>query len=91
MFIIIVFRLGCDRASGLLFFIPTFASFHTHPLLLPSSVSISYFILAVPMHQCSGKHSCKSSTFPIAVLNDTCFFHSTVPLQVHNVYSEQKK
>ena len=27
------------------------------PILLPSSVSSSYFILAIPTHECSGKHS----------------------------------
>ena len=26
------------------------------PILLPSSVSSSYFILAIPTHECSGKH-----------------------------------
>ena len=36
------------------------------PLFLPSlSVSFSYFILAVPMRECLGKHPCISSTFPI--------------------------
>ena len=53
------------------------------PLYLRSlSVSVSYFILAVPMHECLGKHSCMSSTFLIAILNSTCFF-PTVQLQVH--------
>ena len=45
------------------------------PLFLPSSfVSLSYFILAVPMHECFGKHSCVSSPWPIAILNGTFFF-----------------
>ena len=44
-------------------------------LFLPSlSVSLSYFILAVPMHECLEKHSCMSSPFPIAILNSTFFF-----------------
>ena len=61
------------------------------PHVLPSSsVSVSCFILAVLMRECLGKHSCMSSTFPIAVLNGTRFF-LTVQLQVHNVYSEQKQ
>ena len=43
-------------------------------LFLPSSsVSLSYFILAVSFHECLGKHSCMSS-FPIAILNGTFFF-----------------
>ena len=50
MFIIIVFWLGCDRPSGL-FFCARFASFHTHTSLLSSSVSLSYFMLAVTMRE----------------------------------------
>ena len=47
------------------------------PLFLSSSsVSLSYFILAVPMRECLGKHSCMSSQFPIAILNGTFFFCS---------------
>ena len=61
MFIIIVFWLGCDRLLGL-FFVPTFLLAILTPLFLPPSfVSLSYFILAVPMHECLGKHSCMSS------------------------------
>ena len=37
MFIIIVFWLGCDRPSGLLFFRARLASFHTH-------ASLTYFV-----------------------------------------------
>ena len=45
------------------------------PLLLPSScVSLSYFILAVPIRECLGKHLFMSFPFPIAVLNGTSFF-----------------
>ena len=50
---------------------------YPHPLFLPS-VSLSYFILAVPMRECLGKHSCMSSQFPIAILYDTPFFLSLV-------------
>ena len=60
------------------------------PLFLPSSsVTLSYFIIAVPMCGCLGEHSCTSSLFTIAILNGTCFF-PLVQLQVHNVYSERK-
>ena len=38
-----------------------------------SSVSLSYFILAVFMRECLGKHSWMSSQFPIAILNGTFF------------------
>ena len=44
------------------------------PLFCPSSsVSVSYFILSVPMREWLGKHSCMSSPFPIAILNCTSF------------------
>ena len=43
-----------------------------------SSVSLSYFILAVPMRECVGKHSCMSSQFPIPILNGTSSFLSLV-------------
>ena len=45
----------------------------TH-LFLSSSLSLSYFRLAVPMRKCLGKHSCMSFSFPIVILNDTSFF-----------------
>ena len=52
-------------------------------LLLSSSLSLSSFNLAVPMHaQVFGKHSCMSSSFPIVILNDTSIF-PTVQLEVH--------
>ena len=80
MFIIIVFRLGCDKAVGTSFIRArcTFFSILT-PLFCPSSsVSLSYFILAVPMRECLGKHSCMISQFPIAILNGTSSFLSLV-------------
>ena len=71
MFIIIVFRLGCDRPSGLLLFVPAVLFSILTPLFCPaSSVSLSYFILAVPMRECLG------SPFPIAILNGTSSFLS---------------
>ena len=77
LFIIIVFWLGCDRPSGHIFFMPTLLFSILTPLFLPpSSVSLSYFILAAPMRKCLGKHSCMSSPFPIAILNGTFFFRS---------------
>ena len=54
----------------------------TH-LFLSSSLSLSYFILAVPMRKCLGKHSCMNFSFPIVILNDTSFL-LTGQLQVHN-------
>ena len=43
------------------------------PRVLPFSSVSSYFILAVPMRECFGKHSCMSYTFLIAMLNGTRF------------------
>ena len=40
-----------------------------------SAVSLSYFILAVPIRKCLGKHL-HEFTFPIATLNGTLFIHS---------------
>ena len=74
MFINIVFWLGSDRPSGLLLFVLAVLFSILTPLSCPSSsVSLSYFILAVPMLECLGKHSCMSSQFPIAILNGTSF------------------
>ena len=88
MIIIFVFLLGCDRSSGLFFSCPLcflpYSRLSSYLVLF-----LSYFILAVPMRECLGKHSCMSSLFPIAILNGTCLF-PTVQLQVHNVYSERK-
>ena len=51
LFIIIVFWFGCDRPSGLLLLLSMLT-----PLFLPSlSVSLCYFVLAVPMRECLGK------------------------------------
>ena len=55
-----------------LFFYARLTSIHTHasPSLF---CSMAYFILAVPMRVCLGKHSCASSPFPTAILNGTFF------------------
>ena len=61
MFIIIVFWLGSDRPSGI--FVPALLFSILPPIFSPSSsVSVSYFILAVPIRECLGEHSCMSST-----------------------------
>ena len=59
------------------FFVPALLLSTLKPLFLPSlSVSLSLFILAVPIRECLGKHSCMSSPFPTAILNGTFFFRS---------------
>ena len=66
---IILFRLGSDRLSVLLLFVPAVLFFILTPLFCPSSsVSLSYFILAVPMRECLGKHSCMSSPLSLTDL-----------------------
>ena len=70
----ILIRLECDVVTSI-FFIPDSRLFKLTPLFLPYfSVSLSYYILAGPMRECLGKHSCMSSPFSIAILNDTYFF-----------------
>ena len=79
------------RPLGLHFFVPALLlSMLTH-LFLSSSLSLSYFILAIPMRKCLGKHWCMSSSFPIAILNGTCFFRQcnykcTLCISAHCVF-----
>ena len=73
--IIIVVWLGCDRPSGLLLFVPALLLSILTPLCLPSlSVFLSYLVLAVPMRESVGKHSCMNFPSPIAILNGTFLF-----------------
>ena len=52
---ILLLLLGSDRPSGLLFlFVPAVLLSILTPLFLPSSVSLLYFILALPIRQCLG-------------------------------------
>ena len=51
-----------------------------------SSVSLSYFHLAVPMRKCWGEHSCISSLFSIAILNGTPFkINNPEDLRLHGI------
>ena len=79
LFVIILFWLGSDKLSGLLPFVLALLFSILTTLFCPSSsVALSYFSLAVPMCECLGKHSCKSSQFPKAILNGTSSFLSLV-------------
>ena len=74
LFIIIVFWLECDRPSGLPLFVPALLLSILTPLFLPSSsVSLSYFVLAVPMRECLGKHWCMSSPKPYFFPKLSCY------------------
>ena len=54
-------------------YMPILLLFMLTSLFLPSSsASLCYFIIAVPMLECLGKHSFMRSTFPIAMM---FFFH----------------
>ena len=88
VFIYILFSLGLYRLLGLLFlsfplyFFPYHATRTSYLFRFSSSSFILYrlhlFILyAVPMRVCSGKHSCTSSIFPIAMLKAASFFRET--------------
>ena len=72
MFINSEFSLDSDTPSELLSFLSALLLSILTPTFLPS---LSYFILAVPMHECLGNHACMSSPFPIAILNGTLFFN----------------
>ena len=70
-----------DKATGQDFFSFVFAVllFIFILLYLPSSsISLSYFNLAVPMRKCVRKHSCMSSPFSIAILNVTCSLRAPI-------------
>ena len=76
--------------SGILFLSRiTLCSFPYSRLSSYLLIFLPNFILAVPRRECLGKPSCMSSTFPLAILNGTCFF-LTVQLQVYNAHSERK-
>ena len=67
------------RQDFFFFFLPALLVSILMPLFLPSSsVSLSYFVLVVPMRECLGKYSCMSSPFPIAIaiLNGKYLFFS---------------
>ena len=70
MFIIIVLYYCMSRRD----FFSYPLCFFPYSRLSSSSVSLSYFILAIPMRECLGKHSCMSSQFPIAILKGIFFF-----------------
>ena len=58
-----------------LFFVTALLLYILATLFLPSSVSLSHFILAVPKRGLFGKESRISSTFLIAILYGTHFFY----------------
>ena len=66
-------------AFGTSFSVPTLLLSMLAHLFLSSSLSLYYFVPAVPMRKCLEKHLCMSSPFPIAILNGTCVFQ----LHVH--------
>ena len=54
-------------------FMPTLLLSILTPFFLPSSVSLSYFFLAITMQECLRKHSGMSSTLLVAILNWVLF------------------
>ena len=72
MFIIVVFWLG-NEGSPNFFFRARFTSSYSHAFLLTVSVSLSYFILAVPMRECLGEHSIVHE-FPISYSDTEWYF-----------------
>ena len=53
-------------------------TFHIYSPVLTFFLCLSCFYLAVPMRGCLGKHSCMSSPFPIAILNETCSLRALI-------------
>ena len=68
---------------------PALLSVLTPRFLKSSFVSLSYFVLAVPMLECLGPMFGSSVWVECLGPNGTCCF-PTVQLQVHNEYSERK-
>ena len=66
-YLLVYFDQDVIGRQNFFFFRAHFASFHTHASLL------TFFILAVPMQECLGKHSFMSTQFPIAILNGISF------------------
>ena len=54
-------------------FVPTLLLSILSPLFIPFS-SVFFLFHSYPMRECLGKHSCMSFSFPMAILNGTCFF-----------------
>ena len=76
MFFNVLFLLGSDRPSGLLFSC-RFTYFHTQASVLCFfSVSLSYFILAVQVHECLRKHSRMSYSEIVCFVEIVCFGRS---------------
>ena len=71
--------LGLQLDLGTSLFVPTLHfSIFTFFCLSSSSVSLTSFIIVVPMHKCTEEPSCTSSTSSIYshILNGTCLFRS---------------
>ena len=65
-------------------FVATVLSIFTLLCMLLFSVFLCYFKIAVPMRKCSEEHACMSSTFPLAILNGTCFFRPVKAMKIGN-------
>ena len=66
-----------NQAVGTCFYFPAVLISIFTLILMSSSFSLIYFILAVLLRNCSGEYSCMSSIFTIATVNGTCFLRET--------------
>ena len=73
-----------------LLFVPNLLLPILTPLSLPSYVSLSNFIIAVPMSKCLRKCSCTGNTFPIAILNGARFFSVNASTSAQSVFGSTK-
>ena len=87
MFIIIVFWLGCDRPSGLIFSCPLCLFLYSR--LSSCLLRLFLYLISFLLFPCARVWEIIRAWVPIAILNGTCFF-PTVQLQVQNVYLERK-
>ena len=71
----------------LLYFVPVVLLYMFSLLCLPSSVTLSYFILAAPMCKCWGQHTCMGSMFLIIAILNRIYFVGSVMAMKHRNWS----
>ena len=83
---------GHDKVAGQDLFLVSSVLLSAFFLLFlsSSSVSLSYFNLAVPMRKYSREYSCTSSLFSIAILNGICSVRSSIRVKTFCTWSAIK-
>ena len=76
----------CAQATSLacwIYFCYSCVIFCNYIIYLPSLLSLSYFVLAVPMRKCWEQQSCMNFIFYIPILNGTCCFFSAITMEIY--------